>query len=72
MVTVRPFDAARQDRMQDKAGLGMLLASCEHSTQDLLGGQWFFFDTMEQALAHDMNLVSYKAPRPAGWNRGRA
>jgi Xaa-Pro aminopeptidase len=45
---VAPFDTGRLDRLMDDAGMDVLLVTCKHNVQYLLGGhRAFFFESMD-------------------------
>ncbi len=63
-MTTLPFDASLLDRLLDKAGIDVLLATSKHNTQYLLGGgyRFFFFDAMD-AIGQSRYLPVVAYPR---------
>jgi Xaa-Pro aminopeptidase len=61
-----PFDADKLDRLMDKAGLDILVATSKHNVQYLLGGYKFIFFAAMDAIGHSRYLpvVIYEKGRP--------
>jgi Xaa-Pro aminopeptidase len=60
-----PFDTALLDRLMDKAGLDVLIATSKHNVQYLLGGhRSFFFDNMD-AIGIGRYLPAFVYPKGA-------
>lgn len=62
-----PFDAAKLDRLMEKAGIDVLLATSKHNTQYLLGGYKFIFFAAMDAIGHSryLPIVIYEKGAPA-------
>lgn len=61
-----PFDADKLDRLMDRAGLDILVATSKHNVQYLLGGYKFIFFAAMDAIGHSRYLpvVVYEKGRP--------
>src|SRR5271169_2730648 len=66
-----PFDTALLDRLMDKAGIDVLVATSKHNVQYLLGGhRAFFFESMDaMGLSRYLPVFVYQkgAPEKAGF-----
>jgi Xaa-Pro aminopeptidase len=63
---VVPFDHEKLDRLMDKAGIDILVATSKHNVQYLLGGYKFIFFAAMDAIGHSRYLpvVVYEKGRP--------
>jgi len=61
-----PFDAGKLDRLMDKAGIDILVATSKHNVQYLLGGYKFIFFAAMDAIGHSRYLpvVIYEKGHP--------
>ncbi len=61
-----PFDAGKLDRLMDRAGLDILVATSKHNVQYLLGGYKFIFFAAMDAIGHSRYLpvVIYEKGQP--------
>jgi Xaa-Pro aminopeptidase len=61
-----PFDHEKLDRLMEKAGIDVLVATSKHNVQYLLGGYKFIFFSAMDAIGHSRYLpvVVYEKGRP--------